>query len=212
MADAQAEGLNPSDLEEGSERPARRLWSLALFGSLAAAYGAFAAILARFLFPARDESREWQFVAELGRLPEGGSLTYVTPAGATVAVARRAHGEQPESFIALSSTCPHLGCQVHWEPQNGRFFCPCHNGTFDPTGKAISGPPAEAGQSLPRYELKVDSGSLYIKVPTVALAQGSKPGRGRVVESLAEPRGPGHDPCLSRLAQLATADGAGEEA
>ena len=70
-----------------------------------------------------------------------------------------------DSFLALSSICPHLGCRVHWEASNNRFFCPCHNGVFDPNGKATGGPPAADGQDLPHYALQVVDGALYIEMP-----------------------------------------------
>jgi cytochrome b6-f complex iron-sulfur subunit len=184
-----------------------RLAGFTLIASVASAYGAFAAILGRFLFPARPAATEWQFLTELARLQQGDSLVYVTPAGASVAVARRTSGTDADAFIALSSTCPHLGCQVHWEGQNNRFFCPCHNGAFNPEGKAIAGPPAEAGQSLPRFDLKVDAGSLYIKVPVEALAKGP----GRVLPPPRYPRGGGHDPCLAPPLATASASPGSEE-
>nr|MBC8425653.1 Rieske 2Fe-2S domain-containing protein [bacterium] len=60
----------------------------------------------------------------------------------------------------------HLGCQVYWEEDNNRFFCPCHSGVFDPQGIAIAGPPADAGQRLAEVPLKVDqvAGVLYLEV------------------------------------------------
>ena len=50
--------------------------------------------------------------------------------------------------------------------QEQRFFCPCHRGVFDPNGVAVSGPPADAGQSLSSIPLEVDekSGVIYIEV------------------------------------------------
>ena len=76
-----------------------------------------------------------------------------------------ADGDTADAFVALSSICPHLGCQVHWEPQNDRFFCPCHNGAFDASGKPTEGPPATAGQELTRFPLQVMNGLLFIQVP-----------------------------------------------
>ncbi len=134
-------------------------------GALLAAYGTFAAFLARFLYPARPRERVWLYVADLGRLRPGESLPYEAPSGDPVNIARLGRGRRAEDFVALSSVCPHLGCRVHWEPQHGRFFCPCHNGAFDPSGRAIAGPPAEAGQSLLRYELRVRGGLLFVRVP-----------------------------------------------
>jgi Rieske Fe-S protein len=112
-------------------------------------------------------------VEQLARLGVGATVLYMTPAGHRVNITRRAAGETPDDFAALSSVCPHLGCQVHWEPQNNRYFCPCHNGVFSPDGVATGGPPAEAGQRLASYPLKVESGILYIQAPLDALPTGS---------------------------------------
>ena len=163
-----------------------------MIGSVGAAYGTLAAFMGRFLYPARPTRRGWTFVSEVERIPDDEAVVFKTPAGASVNVARQGTGKSAEDFIALSSVCPHLGCQVHWEGHNDRFFCPCHNGIFTPQGKAIGGPPAEAGQSLSPYPLKVENGLLLIELPLDALAQG--PGW---IEEPPAVTGPGHDPCLS---------------
>ena len=105
------------------------------------------------------------FDADLASVKPGDAIRYRTPAGSPVAIARRGTSGTRNDFVALSSTCPHLGCQVHWEAKDNRFFCPCHNGAFDPDGKAVAGPPKEAGQFLSRYPLKVEKGLLFIEVP-----------------------------------------------
>ena len=87
-----------------------------------------------------------------------------------IVVARQKEGDSVDCFAALSSVCPHLGCAVHWEQQNKRFFCPCHNGAFDASGKATEGPPAAASQSLKEYPLKVENGLLFIAVPSDGIA------------------------------------------
>jgi Rieske Fe-S protein len=144
----------------------------AMAGGLAAGYGTFALFAGRFLYPARPAPTEWLFVSDLASFRPGDSRVYRTPAGSPVAIARRGSAGTVDDFLALSSTCPHLGCQVHWEPQHNRFFCPCHNGAFDPSGKATAGPPADAGQSLLRYPLKVENGLLFILVAPDATSRG----------------------------------------
>ncbi len=158
---------------------------LAMWGGLIASYGTFAAFAGRFLYPAKPRATQWLYVAQLAALKSGESMTYTAPDGSTVAIARRDNQGKAEDFIALSSTCPHLGCQVHWEGQKNRFFCPCHNGTFNPEGKATGGPPGEAGQSLPKYPLLVKKGLLYIEVPVEHL----KTVKGGITK-------PGHDAVL----------------
>jgi Rieske Fe-S protein len=139
---------------------------------LLSGYGMFAAIAARFLFPSRPSPTAWLFATEVDRLPPGQATSYVTPVGEAVLITRHGEGVEPADFVALSSTCPHLGCKVHWEGQHERFFCPCHNGTFDPKGKPTGGPPQAAGQGLPRYALKVENGLLFINVPLRTLPIG----------------------------------------
>lgn len=142
----------------------------AFVGGLMGSYGMFAWIGGRFLLPARA-GRVYQLVVAREReLLVGETLLYETPDNRSVNITRRGATGTAADFIALSSTCPHLGCQVRWEGQNNRYFCPCHNGTFDAAGKATGGPPADAGQSLPRYELTVEKGLLYIHVPAEHLS------------------------------------------
>jgi nitrite reductase/ring-hydroxylating ferredoxin subunit len=167
---------------------------------LVGGYGALAAIAGRFLFPARPAPRRWMYVAEAGRVAVGDSLLYRGPSGETINVTRQNDRGTDEDFVALSSTCPHLGCQVHWESQNNRYFCPCHSGAFDASGRGTEGPPGDAGMELPRYPLKVERGLLYIELPVDTLIADA---RGEVVEEVEGIHGPGHDPCLARLRQPA---------
>lgn len=169
------------DRNRPGDKPDRRVFlqtvgRVAMVGGLAASYGTCAAISGRFMYPARDQPQAWQLVAETGRIPTDEALAYQAPDGAPINIARRTHagdpvpGEGASQFIALSSSCPHLGCQVHWQSREKRFFCPCHNGVFTAEGRAVSGPPADAGQSLARYPLEVKSGLLYILVPMTGAA------------------------------------------
>lgn len=153
----------------------RRFLSLgctaAMTGGLAAGYGTLATMAVRYLY--RDQSQVgWQYVATLAQLPAGQALEYTAPSGAKVVVTRHGAGQSADDFVALSSVCPHLGCQVHWEPQNDRFFCPCHNGAFDRAGNPIQGPPKTAGQPLTRFPVKVDAGLVYVEVPLHHLGDG----------------------------------------
>jgi nitrite reductase/ring-hydroxylating ferredoxin subunit len=146
-----------------------RTSSLLMAGGVLASYGTLGVMAGWYLFPSKPRPRAWLFVAEVDRLRKGDALDYRDPAGQPITITRKAETGAADDFLALSSTCPHLGCHVHWEAHNNRFFCPCHNGVFNPEGKAIAGPPADAGQSLSHYPLKVERGLLFIEVPVDSL-------------------------------------------
>jgi len=167
----------------------------AMVAGLAGGYGGFALVAGRYLYPATSDDVMWQFVSEVDAIQVGQAIRYRGPSGETINITRMSRDGGASDFIALSSTCPHLGCQVRWEGQNNRFFCPCHNGVFDPSGRATGGPPGEAGQSLSSYELKVENGTLHIAVPPPRFA-GTVPDSG-VIRGDCGISGPGHDPCLA---------------
>ncbi|MDA1264252.1 MAG: Rieske (2Fe-2S) protein [Planctomycetota bacterium] len=188
--------------EEGPEAVNRRqaftkVSRWAMTAGLVAGYGSAGVLAGRYLYPTKGRELRWVFVCTLGRLSPGESLVYVTPIGERIAVARQGAGDTADNFVALSSTCPHLGCQVHWQPQEKppRFFCPCHNGVFDAAGKATEGPPADAGTDLSRFPLEIRGTMLFLQVPIEGLEAEVAQAEGRV-EQPGEPTGPGHDPCL----------------
>lgn len=138
-------------------------------GGLLASYGTLGVMAGRFLYSGGGTGVGWQFVDTIDPWPVGESREYTSPAGAMIVIARQGTGTDVSDFIALSRVCPHLGCQVHWEPQHSRFFCPCHNGAFDAQGMATEGPPAKAKQQLLRFPLWIEAGRLFIEVPLVGL-------------------------------------------
>lgn len=169
-----AKGHPPSTATSGDGGDSRRDFlaassTFAMAGGLVASYGTLAVMAGRYLYPAEEKSLAWQFVGLVDEITRERSVTYESPGGARVVIARQGDGDTAGDFVALSNVCPHLGCKVHWEPQNDRFFCPCHNGAFDAAGKAILGPPAEAGQSLKKFPLDVVGNQLYILAPMTSV-------------------------------------------
>jgi Rieske Fe-S protein len=142
-------------------------------GGLTAGYGLLGVMAGRYLYPSGGADAVWQFVGVLKEMGPGESREFIAPNGAKVVIARQGEGDSADDFVALSSVCPHLGCQVHWEPHNNRFFCPCHNGVFDPQGRATEGPPAKAGQSLTEFPLRVEDGLLFIQAPVTSIVSQS---------------------------------------
>ena len=195
--DHRQEASGPSDEKSDDRRSfLGKTSKAAMAAGLVGGYGGLGAVALRYLYPARPEDLSWQFVLRVDEIEVGGSIRYQGPSGETINIARQARTGGADDFVALSSTCPHLGCQVRWEPQNDRFFCPCHNGVFNPSGVATGGPPGEAGQRLAEYPLKVENGLLHIAVPTRRLADGTEAQGRLMVEDDQGLTGPGHDPCL----------------
>ncbi len=41
---------------------------------------------------------------------------------------------------AVDARCPHLGCELSWNPDDSTWDCPCHGSRFDQDGGLLSGP------------------------------------------------------------------------
>ena len=41
----------------------------------------------------------------------------------------------------MKGVCTHMECNVAYRPEEKKFYCACHKGWFDETGKNIAGPP-----------------------------------------------------------------------
>ena len=40
----------------------------------------------------------------------------------------------------ISARCPHLGCELSWNPDEKSWDCPCHGSRFDVDGKLLDNP------------------------------------------------------------------------
>jgi menaquinol-cytochrome c reductase iron-sulfur subunit len=66
------------------------------------------------------------------------------------------HGDE---VVALSTTCPHLGCSVNETPDGHGFACPCHASTFDAAGHRTGGPSPRDMDSL---ETRIEAGFVLV--------------------------------------------------
>jgi len=66
-----------------------------------------------------------------------------------------------DGYRALSATCSHLGCRVHWDESRTQFVCPCHGGVYDREGRVVAGPPP---QGLTRVNVRVNKDTSAIEV------------------------------------------------
>ncbi len=145
----------------------RRKWlaSALMGGGLLLSYGTLVVQGLLYLLPEQVRPRTRKiFAGQLSDFKVGGVKPVYDLEGNQILLKR-----SDESLKAFSTVCPHLGCRVHWDEPNNQFFCPCHRGVFNADGVAVSGPPADAKQSLFEVELDVDKagGVVYLAVKDV---------------------------------------------
>ncbi len=86
----------------------------------------------------------------------GKSTVYVRRFNPTVDKEKR---DQFNAYIAISTSCMHVGCPVHYVSAAQRFVCPCHGGVYDFVGKVQGGPPV---RPLDRFYTRVAAGEVLI--------------------------------------------------
>ena len=57
-----------------------------------------------------------------------------------------------QSAHAVSRTCTHLGCRIHYLEDKQFIECPCHQSRFTTEGMRLSGP---AEKNLPTYPVEI---------------------------------------------------------
>ncbi|NIS26689.1 Rieske 2Fe-2S domain-containing protein [candidate division KSB1 bacterium] len=139
-----------TDKKESNDVDRRSFFKRVLMGlGLSAGYGTGAVYFLNFIIPRKKPIKYRKLlVGSLEELPRGGSITFKDLDGRENVLVNTDAG-----LKAMSTTCTHLGCKVYWEPNNDRFFCPCHNAVFDVNGNVVSGPPP---RPLDKYEVEVD--------------------------------------------------------
>ncbi len=48
--------------------------------------------------------------------------------------------DEEGNFFPVSARCPHLGCQLEWNPDEKSWDCPCHGSRFDHLGRLLNHP------------------------------------------------------------------------
>lgn len=94
------------------------------------------------------------FFKDSGHAVKGLSRQIFAPARAAVADMPEGHGgivevdgeklgvykDDDGKLFAVSARCPHLGCQLEWNPDEKSWECPCHGSRFNYLGELINGP------------------------------------------------------------------------
>lgn len=145
--------------EVNQEQPTRRdFLHIAWAAAGAAVLTAGGAMTLSFLSP-RTVEGTFGGMFDLGAV-EDFPLASVTPVTeGRFYLVRQADG----GFIALYRRCTHLGCAVPWDPEQGRFVCPCHASAFEMDGEVINAP---APRALDRFPVTLEDGIVRVDTGT----------------------------------------------
>ena len=104
----------------------------------------------------QNGSYEIRRIASVDDVAVGGTIVFTYPAGHDPCLLVRTSDTE---FVAFSQKCTHLSCAVIPRPEEGIFFCPCHEGRFDlRSGGPTAGPPR---RPLPRILLDIRGRTIY---------------------------------------------------
>jgi len=73
--------------------------------------------------------------------------------------------DEDGNFLAVDRRCPHLGCNVLWQPENHRFACPCHASSFDNYGNFESSP---VPRPLDTMEIQIEDASVFVNTSKIS--------------------------------------------
>jgi len=130
--------------------------SLFAFIPLGTGFAGITFMGARFITPRKSEKLYRKiFAMNLDDIEVNESKPFFDLTGRELVLVRTGESE----IRAISTTCTHLGCKVHWEADKNIFFCPCHNGVFSPDGSVVEGPPP---RPLDTYRVQVEGKVVYL--------------------------------------------------
>ena len=138
MADNDCSGQCPDCRNRGESR--RTVLSWVLGGGALASMVSFLYPVIRFLNPPLVTEAAVNEV-------DAGKVQSLTPNSGKIV----RFGSKPALLVrvnetewkAFSAVCTHLHCTVQYRAATHQIWCPCHNGTYDMSGKVVSGPPPD---------------------------------------------------------------------
>jgi len=160
--------MKAKDLKEENQTLSRRSFGKIVLGFL----GAVAAleiggISLAYLKSRSDENQE-------GGLVLAGVIDNFSPGSVTAFdkegffLVRDDQGD----FLAVHRRCPHLGCNVIWEPETHQFVCPCHASSFDSYGDFENTP---VPRPLDAVEVQIEDTSVFVNTARVTIREGFDP-------------------------------------
>lgn len=146
----------PVDLPQDRHVSRREFTKFLVLISGAFAVGQFWLGLSRLWRKPPERGEALQRIASIEEVPVGGHMAFYYPTSHDRCLLVRTSEDR---FVAYSDQCTHLMCPVIPRPDEGRFYCPCHEGYFDlESGEAIAGPPE---RPLARIRLMIRDGMVY---------------------------------------------------
>lgn len=145
----------PIDWPADEHRSRRDFTKLLGLTSLAFMVGQAWIVMLSWMQQARGKLPMMEIVS-VDALPVGGSKLFHYPTKIHPCLLVRVSEDE---FVAFEQKCTHLSCPVIPQPQEGRFYCPCHAGSFDlRSGYPIAGPPR---RPLPRVLIERRNGKIF---------------------------------------------------
>jgi Rieske Fe-S protein len=124
--------------DQQGDQSRRSLLSWLLGGGVAASLASFFYPVVRFLNPPHISEAAVDEVS-------GGKVNDLKPNSGKIVK----FGTKPALLVRVSDTewkafsavCTHLNCTVQYQETTRQIWCACHNGTYDLSGRVVSGPP-----------------------------------------------------------------------
>ena len=125
--------------------------------AVAMGLGALAARFLQFLYPVVAAEREIEVpIVQRSAIPPGGGIVVHSPVG------HIAIEDVGGDIRAFSAVCTHLGCIITWQPTDHHvWYCACHKGKYDRTGRVVGGPPPRPLDAVPA---NVRDGQVFVKL------------------------------------------------
>ena len=125
-------------------------------GWLGALLASFLYPIVKFIFPPYREPDEVILAfSEFKDMPLNSVRSFAW--GSKLGILKR---NDDGTYWAFVGVCTHLDCNVTYLPDQRKFFCACHDGWYDDSGRNIGGPPPKP---LRRLTLVVEGDNLIVK-------------------------------------------------
>lgn len=148
--------------DSARESVSRRAFTQAAVGGVGACYAAAIGYpVYRYLATPAREAASLAAVSEVALsradVPAAGSALMFRFGSKPAMLIHHADG----SMVCFDAICTHLACTVQYQPEEGRIYCACHGGEYDPhTGANVAGPPPKP---LKPYTVEVSDETVIIR-------------------------------------------------